>query len=110
MNEIGKIIEVNPILKKHYSEIGSGTQGKICEYLECKKGEVCLLFDDIENMQQGQLCKIKEDVVNGFSLAAFDQTDDKDLDTFDKDYWNNRGSDGNAIRYIDKYKYIMRLH
>ena len=103
MNKIGEIIEIKPILKLYKNEIGSATQGNICKYLNCCKGEVYVVFDDKENIQQGALCKIKEDIYSHSdnTLKAFSKEDYKD---------NEKGFNGNAFVYLNNYKYIMRLN
>ena len=103
MNKIGEIIEIKPILKLYKNEIGSATQGNVCKYLNCCKGEVYVVFDDKENIQQGALCKIKEDIYSHSDniLKAFSKEDYKD---------NEKGFNGNAFVYLNNYKYIMRLN
>ena len=108
MNEVGKTIEVNPILSKHSKEIGCGTCAKICEYLKCNKGEVYVAFNDVDNIQQGVLCRIKEDICLSRSLAAFSAKDDDEQRH--GEYWHNVGYDGNTIVFLDHFKYIMRLN
>lgn len=101
MNKIGEIIEIKPILNFYKDETGSATQGNICKYLNCCKGEVYVVFDDKENIKQGAFCKIKEDIFSNYTLKAFSKEDSKD---------NEKGFNGNAIVYLNNYKYMMRLN
>ena len=107
MNDIGKIIEIKPILNKHQNEMGCATSSNVCRYLDCNKGEVYVVFDDKENIHHGVLCKIKSDACLGFSLAAFSAKDD--VKERQEEYWKNVGYDGNAIIYLGNYRYMMRL-
>lgn len=100
-NKIGEIIKIHPILQKHYVEDGHGTYTKICEYLNCQLGEVYVVFDDINNIYMGVMCKIKKDFYMNGALSAFDKNDRRN-DTI--------GYDGNSIVYLANYKYMMRLH
>lgn len=103
-NKIGEIIEIQPILQKHNGEIGCGTHAKICEYLNCQMGEVYAVFDDIENIYMGVMCKIKKDYFMNDSLSAFDKND--------RIINNNHtiGYELNSMIDLLNYKYMMRLH
>jgi len=100
-NKIGEIIKIQPILQKHDGEIACGTCGKICEYLNCQLGEVYVVFDDINNIYMGVMCKIKKDFYMNCALSAFDKNDLRN-DTI--------GYEGSSIVYLANYKYMMRLH
>ena len=108
MNNIGEIINIRQILEKHKGEPSCATQAKICEYLDCHNGEVYVVFDDKDNIQNGILCKIREDTCANFTLAAFDKNENNE--SLYGEYWINRGSNGNAIVYLDHYNYMIRLN
>lgn len=103
-NNIGEIIEVRPILQKHNEEIGCATCSKVCEYLGCQLGEVYAVFDDINDIHKGVMCKIKSDIYANHKLSAFNKNDSI------SDPGSTSGCDLSAIVYLANYKYIMRLH